>query len=64
MVYISYGSLDNKDWVTNPTDEFIKVIQMHKYEGLQFITQVFNGETHISVYPVALTHGLKTIFKR
>lgn len=64
VVYMAYGSLDDKDWVINPTNEFIQILKMHKYEGLKFIPQVFNGETHISVFPVALTHGLKTIFKR
>jgi predicted alpha/beta superfamily hydrolase len=64
IVYMAYGSLDNKDWVINPTNELIKVLQIHKYEGLNFIQEVFKGETHISVYPVALTHGLKAAFKR
>ena len=63
-VYMAYGSQDDNDWVIGPTTELIRVIQEHKYESLNFITQVFKGETHISVYPVALTHGLKTIFKR
>jgi predicted alpha/beta superfamily hydrolase len=64
IVYMAYGSLDDSDWVINPTDELIKIVQMRKYEGLKFITQMFKGETHISVYPVALTHGLKAVFKR
>jgi predicted alpha/beta superfamily hydrolase len=64
MVYMAYGSLDDNDWVINPTNELIKVVQMRKYEGLKFTQQVFKGETHISVYPIALTHGLKAIFKR
>lgn len=64
MVYIAYGSLDNNDWVINPTNELIQIMQMRKYEGLEFIPQIFKGETHISVFPIALTHGLKTVFKR
>jgi hypothetical protein len=63
MVYIAYGTLDNKDWIVNPTNELVKMLQMHKYEGLNFVPQVFEGETHISVYPIALTHGLKAVFK-
>ena len=63
-VYMAYGSQDDNDWVIGPTTELIRVIQEHKYASLIFITQVFKGESHISVYPVALTHGLKTIFKR
>lgn len=63
-VFMAYGSLDNNDWVINPTTELIKIMEMHKYEGLKFTQQVFKGETHISVFPVALTHGLKLVFKR
>jgi predicted alpha/beta superfamily hydrolase len=63
-VYIAYGTLDDKDLIINPTDEFIRIIQMRNYEGLKFVSQIFEGETHISVYPTALTNGLKTIFKR
>ena len=64
IVYMAYGSSDDKDWVIDPTNEFIQILQTHKYEGLKFTQQIFKGETHISVYPVALTHGLKTVFKR
>jgi hypothetical protein len=58
------GSLDDKDLIINPVNEFIKTIQMRNYVGLKFVSQIFEGETHISVYATALTHGLKTIFKR
>ncbi|HEX7494814.1 MAG TPA: alpha/beta hydrolase-fold protein, partial [Bacteroidales bacterium] len=64
VVYMAYGSLDDNDWVINPTNEFLKVMQIRKYEGLKFSTEVFKGETHISVFPMALTHGLKAVFKR
>jgi len=63
-VYMAYGTLDDKDLIINPTDEFIKNIQTRNYEGLKLTSRIFEGETHISVYPTALTNGLKTIFKR
>jgi uncharacterized protein len=63
-VYIAYGSLDNKSWVIDPTREFISRIQLHNYEGLKFVPEVLEGETHISSYGAALTHGLKTLFRR
>jgi hypothetical protein len=63
-VYIGYASMDNKKWCINPTNEIIKTIQMRNYAGLKLVSQVLEGETHISVYTVALTHGLKTVFKR
>lgn len=63
-VYIAYGSEDSKGWVINPTDEFLKNIQLHNYEGLKLTQQVLEGETHISAYATALTHGLKILFRR
>ena len=63
-VYLAYGSLDNRDWTIDPTNELLKVITKHNYEGFKFNNQVFSGETHISVFPVALTHGLKMVFRR
>jgi uncharacterized protein len=63
-VYLAYGSSDNSDWVINPTTELLKMVDSHKYVGFKFTQQVFKGETHISVFPVALTHGLKLVFKR
>jgi hypothetical protein len=62
-VYIAYGSLDSKEVIISPATELIKVIQMHNYRGLRLVTRVFEGETHMSVPSVAITNGLKTLFK-
>jgi uncharacterized protein len=64
IVYLAYGSLDNRDWTIDPTNELLKVIQKRNYEGFRFTSKIFTGETHVSVFPVALTHGLKTVFRR
>jgi predicted alpha/beta superfamily hydrolase len=61
-VYIYYASMDGKDEIINPTNEFIKNIQAHNYQGLKLVTRIFDGETHYSVPAVAFTYGLKTIF--
>jgi len=61
-VYVAYGSLDSKEWVINSTSDLLQTIQNRKYEGLIFTHRIFEGETHISVYPTALTNGLKNIF--
>ncbi|MBN1180885.1 MAG: alpha/beta hydrolase [Bacteroidales bacterium] len=61
-VYVYYGSLEHKDY-TNPIDEFIQNIQIHKYKGLRLVARIFEGETHMSVPSGAITNGLKTIFK-
>jgi hypothetical protein len=65
LLYMAYGSLDNnKVLVVNPSKDFMQTIQKRYYAGLKFFPEVLEGETHISVYAIALTHGLKTIFKR
>jgi hypothetical protein len=65
LVYVAYGSLDNnKVLVVNPSNDFMQTIQKRNYTGLKFVPEVLEGETHISVYATALTHGLKTIYKR
>jgi len=62
-VYIAYGSLDSQEVIISPATELIQMIQMHDYNGLRLVTRVFEGETHMSVPSVAITNGLKTLFK-
>jgi predicted alpha/beta superfamily hydrolase len=62
-IYIAYGSLDNKDWIINPTDEFIQIVKLPNYQGLHFVPKIFEGDTHISVFSTAFTNGLKILFK-
>lgn len=63
-VYLAYGSLDDRDWVINPTNELLQVVQSRKYDGFRFTPEIFKGETHISVFPVAFTHGLKNVLRK
>jgi uncharacterized protein len=62
-VFIADGTHGDPVWTDNPTDEFISNVKNHNYTGLVFIPQNFKEETHISVFPAALTSGLKTMFK-
>ena len=62
-VYIAYGSLDSQEVIISPATELIQMIQTHNYKGLRLVTRVFEGETHMSVPSVAITNGLKTLFK-
>jgi uncharacterized protein len=61
-VYMTYGSLDSKELIIDPTNELIQMIQMHNYQGLKLVTRVFEGETHVSVYSTTITNGMKTLF--
>jgi uncharacterized protein len=62
-VFMTYGSLDSKELIINPTNELIQMVEMHKYQGMKLVTRVFEGETHVSVLSTAITNGMKTLFK-
>lgn len=64
VAFVAYGSLDNKETIISPTTELIRNIQAHNYKGLKLITRIFEGETHMSVPSVAITNGLKTLYKQ
>jgi len=55
--------MDSKEVIISPATELIQMIQTHNYNGLRLVTRVFEGETHMSVPSVAITNGLKTLFK-
>jgi hypothetical protein len=61
-VYMYYGSMDFPD-IIGVTNELIQMIQIHNYKGLKFVTRIFEGETHFSVPSIAVTNGLKTLYK-
>ncbi len=61
-VYIYYASMDGKDEIINPTNEFIKNIKAHNYKGINLVTRIYEEETHTSVPAVAITYGLRTFF--
>ena len=61
-VYTAVGSLDNEQKVLAPWRDFVAQVEGRRYEGLSLTAKVFQGETHISVFPVALAPGLKTLF--
>jgi uncharacterized protein len=62
ILYFADGTLKDPVWTDNPNEEFIANIKSHNYSGLVFISQIYKEETHISVFPTAITNGLKTMF--
>jgi predicted alpha/beta superfamily hydrolase len=62
-VYIYYASMDSKDEIINPANELIQSIKIHNYKGINLITRIYEGETHMSVPAVAITYGLRALFK-
>lgn len=61
-VYTAVGSLDNERKVLAPWRDFVAQVEGRRFEGLSLTAKVFQGETHISVFPVGLVPGLRTVF--
>jgi uncharacterized protein len=62
-VFFAIGDKDGTapDFVEN-WREFDERIKGRGYEKLRWISHLFPDETHVSVYPVALTRGLKVVY--
>jgi len=61
VVFFSVGDKDGKNMVAN-WREFDERIKSRGYEKLCWSSHLFPDETHLSVYPVGLTRGLKDVF--
>ncbi|MEE4198231.1 MAG: alpha/beta hydrolase-fold protein [Bacteroidales bacterium] len=62
-VFTSVGDLDQED-ICIPWDEFNQQILSRNYNGLEYRVKRFEDETHISVWPVSLSHGLRYYFSK
>jgi predicted alpha/beta superfamily hydrolase len=67
-LYLSVGSLEETTnasarMVSNVAD-LSAVLQHRQYPSLQLTHQVFADESHMSVLPLALSHGLRAVFDR
>ncbi len=66
-VFLAIGELENPPHRRLPMVEdleaFARQLRRRKYPGLELETQVFSGETHNSIFPAALTRGLRRLFE-
>lgn len=62
-VYTSVGDLDQED-ICIPWETFNTQILSRNYNGLEYRVKRFEDETHISVWPVSLSHGLRFYFSK
>jgi predicted alpha/beta superfamily hydrolase len=60
-VYIAYGSMDKLISIDNVV-KFQQILKTHNYKGLNLVTRVFEGETHMSLPSTATADGLRTLF--
>ncbi|MCB2196472.1 MAG: hypothetical protein KQH79_11480 [Bacteroidetes bacterium] len=58
IVFNSIGSKDDKERIIKPWNDFNMQIEKRNYNGLIFKTSIIENETHISMFPSALTQGL------
>ena len=63
IVYTSVGSLDN-EFILNPWKEFNSVVLGRNYKNLVWKTEIIENEDHLSMFPSALTKGLKYVLKK
>lgn len=60
-VSFAVGGRENRPMI-DAMQELIRVLQSRSYKGLTITSQVFEDETHNSVFPAALTRGLRVVF--
>jgi predicted alpha/beta superfamily hydrolase len=63
-VLIIYGLFDSGEKYILPAEEFAELLRNRKYPGLSILVRQYDGETHSSVYPIALQYCIKTFFKK
>jgi predicted alpha/beta superfamily hydrolase len=61
QVYFCIGAWENykKTPMVDHQKQFVKQIKSRSYKGLTISSHVFHGETHNSVFPAALSRGLR-----
>lgn len=62
IVYTSVGSLEEERFI-EPWKEFIQSLQKHNYSGLKLTSEISSNETHYTIIPHIITHGLVNVFK-
>ena len=62
-IYTAVGSLEPESF-QNDWKDFVSTIHKHNYAGLNLFDEILPGETHFTVIPFMVTHGLKAVFKR
>ena len=61
VVYTTVGSLEGP-FMVDPWKRLVASIKEHNYKGLQLKDEIAEGETHYTIIPFIVTHGLKSVF--
>ncbi len=60
-LFMSDGELETSTMLASMR-QLASTLTRRKYQGLQLHTRIFEGESHLSTFPVAVTRGLLTVF--
>jgi uncharacterized protein len=60
-IYTSIGSLES-GLFASPWEQLANNLKLRGYEGIKLKTEIAEGETHYTMIPYIVTHGLKSIF--
>ena len=63
IVYTTVGSLEG-DFMLKPWERLVESIKVHQYDGLIFKNRVALDESHYTIIPYIVTHGLTSVFKK
>jgi hypothetical protein len=61
-VFLSVGALENPA-MPNDLKDFYNRLKSRNRPGLKLTLQIFEDERHDSVFPGAVTRGLRTVFE-
>lgn len=62
VVYTVVGSAESS-YMIEPWKRLTESIQNHNYGGLRFVNKIAEGETHYTIIPYLVTHGLISVFE-
>lgn len=61
IIYTAVGSLEN-EFIKRPWKQLISNMNSRGYDGMKLKSGIAEGETHYTIIPYIVTHGLKSVF--
>ncbi len=61
IIYTAVGSLESESF-KGPWKQLISNLKSRGYDGMKLKTEIAEGETHYTIIPYIVTHGLKSVF--
>ncbi|HLT90327.1 MAG TPA: alpha/beta hydrolase-fold protein [Woeseiaceae bacterium] len=59
-VFLSYGSEEHQ--IAMPVARLVDILEKREYQGLELQAHVFQDETHVSVFPAALSRAVRWLY--